>query len=96
MPKQQQRQQQVLISPRGWRTLGIECKGVLPIRERKVGREQSWCNLNSEYHKALNCSLLYSHLRKQVNGARLVVSPLWRGQGNIQGFILDGKSYRLG
>ncbi len=24
------------------------------------------------------------------------VNPLWRGPGNIHGFILDGKSYRLG
>ncbi len=24
----------------------------------------------------------------------MVVSPLWRGPGNIHGFILEGKSYR--
>ncbi len=24
----------------------------------------------------------------------MVVSPLWRGPGNIHGFVLDGKSYR--
>ncbi len=24
------------------------------------------------------------------------MSPLWRGPGNIHGFILDGKSYRQG
>ncbi len=24
----------------------------------------------------------------------MVVSPLWRGPGNIHGFILDGKSHR--
>ncbi len=26
----------------------------------------------------------------------MLVSPLWRGPGNIHGFILDGKSYRQG
>ncbi len=26
----------------------------------------------------------------------MVVSPLWRGPGNIHGFVLDGKSYRQG
>ncbi len=26
----------------------------------------------------------------------MVVSPLWRGLGNIQGVALDGKSYRQG
>ncbi len=26
----------------------------------------------------------------------MVVSPLWRGTGNIHGFILDGKAYRQG
>ncbi len=26
----------------------------------------------------------------------MVVSPLWRGPGNIHGFILGGKSYRQG
>ncbi len=26
----------------------------------------------------------------------MVVSPLWRGPGNIHGFILDEKSYRQG
>ncbi len=33
-------------------------------------------------------------LKEQVNNARMVVSPLWRGPGNIHGFVLDGKSYR--
>ncbi len=26
---------------------------------------------------------------------RMVVSPLWRGPGNIHGFVLNGKSYLL-
>ncbi len=26
----------------------------------------------------------------------VVVSPLWRGPGNIYDFVLDGKSYQLG
>ncbi len=26
----------------------------------------------------------------------MVVSPLWRGPGNIHGFVLDGKSYGQG
>ncbi len=26
----------------------------------------------------------------------MVVTPLWRGLGNIHGFVLDGKSYREG
>ncbi len=30
------------------------------------------------------------------NNVRMVVSPLWRGPGNIHGFILNGKSYRQG
>ncbi len=38
---------------------------------KNVGREPSWCRLNSEYHKVL----LYSHLREQVNDVRMVVSP---------------------
>ncbi len=42
------------------------------------------------------CSLFYSHLREQVNNVRMVVSPLWRGPGNVHGFVLDGKSYRQG
>ncbi len=56
---------------------------------KTVGREPSWCRLNSEYP----CSLLYSHLREQVNNLYMVVSPLWRGPDNIHDFILDGKSY---
>ncbi len=40
--------------PHGWHTLDIECKGVFVHRGIKtVGREPSWCRLNSEYHKAL-------------------------------------------
>ncbi len=53
-----------------------------------VGRELSWRRLNSEYHKALS-----SQLMEQVNNVRMVVNPLWRGPGNIHGFVLDGKSY---
>ncbi len=26
----------------------------------------------------------------------MLVSPLWRGPGNMHGFVLDGKSYRQG
>ncbi len=26
----------------------------------------------------------------------MLVSPLWRGPGNIHGFVLDGRSYRQG
>ncbi len=26
----------------------------------------------------------------------MVVSPLWRGPGDIHGFVLDGKSYQQG
>ncbi len=33
-------------------------------------------------------------LREQVIYVRMVVSPLWRGPGNIHNFVLDGKSYR--
>ncbi len=42
------------------------------------------------------CSLLNPQFREQVNNVRMVVSPLWRGPGNIHGFVLDGKSYRQG
>ncbi len=28
-----------------------------------------------------------------VNRVRMVVSPLWRGPGDIHGFVLDEKSY---
>ncbi len=42
------------------------------------------------------CFLLYSQLRKQVNNAHMIVSPLWRGPDNIHGFILDGPSYQKG
>ncbi len=56
--------------------------------ERTVGREPSWRRLNSEYHKVL--------APLQVNNVRMVVSPLWRGPANIQGFVLGGKSYQLG
>ncbi len=42
-------------------------------------------------------SLLNSQLRDEVKNVRMVVvSPLWRGPGYNHGFILDGKSYRLG
>ncbi len=44
----------------------------------------------------VNDNARYSQLREQVNNVRVVVSPLWRGAGNIHGFILDGKSYRQG
>ncbi len=37
-----------------------------------------------------------SQLWEQVNNARMVVNPLWRGLGNTPGFVLDGKSYRQG
>ncbi len=59
---------------------------------KPVGREPSSCRLNS----LGSCSLLYSQSREQVNDVHIVVSPLWRGLGNIHGFILDGKSYRQG
>ncbi len=60
---------------------------------KSVGGEPSWCTLNPELSP---CSLLYSQLREQVSNVRMVVSPLWRGLGNIHGFIQDGKSYRQG
>ncbi len=44
----------------------------------------------------LHCSTFYSQLRKEVNNVRMVVSPLWRGLGNIHGFVLDRKSYQQG
>ncbi len=37
-----------------------------------------------------------SQLREKVNNARIVVSPLWRGPGNIRAFALDGQPYRQG
>ncbi len=52
-----------------------------------VVREPSWCRPNAEYHMAL---ALYSQLREQVNNVCMIVSPLWRGPGNIHGFVLDG------
>ncbi len=56
--------------------------------------DQFRCRPYSECHKAL-APLFYSKLRKQENYVRVVVSPLWRGPGNIHIFILDRKSYRL-
>ncbi len=42
-------------------------------------------------------SILYSQLREQVNYVRMVVvSPLWRGPGNIHGLDLNGQSHRPG
>ncbi len=35
---------------------------------------------------------LHSQLKEHVNNVRMVVSPLWRGQGNIHG--LGEQSYR--
>ncbi len=32
----------------------------------------------------------------RVGVGLVVVSPLWRGPGNVHDFILDGKSYRQG
>ncbi len=49
--------------------------------------------LNSLYQKAL-APFFIQNFGEQVNNVRMVVSPLWRGPGNIYGFILDGKSYR--
>ncbi len=34
-----------------------------------------------------------TQLKEQINNVDMVMSPLWRGPANIQGFILDGKSY---
>ncbi len=42
----------------------------------------------------VNTHLLNSLSREQVNNVRVVESPLWRGPGNIHGFVLAGKSYR--
>ncbi len=33
---------------------------------------------------------------KGANNVRIVMNPLWRGLGNIHGFVLGGKSYRQG
>ncbi len=41
-------------------------------------------------------SFLHSQLKEKVNNVCMVVSSMWRGPGNIHGFILDGKSYRQG
>ncbi len=41
-----------------------------------------------------SCSTGDTHTRTQVKNVRVVVSPLFRGPGNIHGFNLDGKSYR--
>ncbi len=48
-----------------------------------------------KYQKAL-VPFFNSQVREQVNNVRKVVSFLWRGEGNIHGFTLDGKSYRQG
>ncbi len=42
------------------------------------------------------CCRFHSQFREQVNNVRMEVSPLWRGQGNIRGFVLDEKHYRQG
>ncbi len=58
---------------------------------KTVGLEPSWCRLNSEYHKSLAPFFIPSYWQ-QVNNVRMVVSPQWRGPGNI----LEGKYYRYG
>ncbi len=42
------------------------------------------------------CSPLYFVLREQVNNVRMAMSPLWRGLGNANGFLLDGTSNQQG
>ncbi len=40
---------------------------------KTVGREPSWCRLNSEYHKTI--ATFFFPLREQVNNLRMVVTP---------------------
>ncbi len=52
---------------------------------KNVGREPSWYWLHPEYHKP--------QLREQVSNVRMVVvSPLWRGPGNIHDVVLGEQS----
>ncbi len=75
LPKVQAGQQQQMSGQAALRPHGVECEGVLS---------------NGGIINAGPFSQLNSLLREEVNGVRMVVSPLRRGPGNI----LDGKSYR--
>ncbi len=46
------------------------------------GREEIWCKIN------FLLPFFHSQVREQVSNVRTVVSPLWRGPGNIHGFVL--------
>ncbi len=65
--------------PQGRNTFGSERKGVY---------KEWWSGTEAKTPG----SLLNSQLRERVKHDRMIVSPLWRGPGNIHGFVLDGKS----
>ncbi len=81
--------------PHGWYTLDIECNGVLPIGVymllvgNRVGVGLTRCTIRPLLPS-------YAQLREQVNNVCMVVNPLWRGPGNIHGFVLGGKFDPLG
>ncbi len=49
-------------------------------------------------HTHYKSGIILNPFRRPIaeHNARMVVRPLWRGPGNIHGFIQDGKSYRQG
>ncbi len=72
-------------------------------------RQKIECQMVPESHLAYNFQAIFDLdcvIRRLPNNltattlllmaVHLLMSPLWRGPGNVHGFVLDGKSYQQG
>ncbi len=79
------------ISPKGRHPSSVEC--IFQRGIKNVGQEHSWRRPKSVYHISLGV-LLLSQWRELVYNVHMVISLMWRGLGNMHGFVLDGQTYQ--